>query len=121
MTENALDLIRVEAQEKFRVVRQESRAGVEFREAENGTGSRFVVVVSDLGPVGTVACGNRRLVTLLWPWQTAWAMDAFGGVYESYVSEHFAPPGDSRIKSPGDRIGICMTIAHALGREYIGA
>lgn len=117
-----------EAKEKFKVVRSEGwpedgvreNRHVRFVEAEAGTGSRYVVVATPLGPIGQGSCGGPVLVTVLWPWQDCWALQPDGTLHESYVAEHLT---DGRYREGrlhgGDLMALTMTVAHALGREAV--
>lgn len=88
-----------------------------YVEAEAGTGSRYVVVVTRLGMAQMVE-GGPLLITVLWPWQDAWTMAEEGYLDQSYVLEHLTVGRgrDGRLHG-GDLQALTMTIRHALSRS----
>lgn len=85
-------------------------------EAEAGTGSRYVVVVTRLG-AGGAREGGPMLVSVVWPWQDCKVMQADGWLDQSYVAEHLTDGRASeRRLHGGDLWALTQTIRIALRR-----
>lgn len=88
-----------------------------YVEAQASTGSRYAVVVTQMG-LAAGREGGPVLVTVLSPWQDAWCLAADGYLDMSYVAEHLtAGRGRGGNLHGGDLKALTMTIQHALGRE----
>lgn len=92
---------------------------VTYVEAENGSGSRYCVVVSRLSEPARYHLGARSVASLVYPWQAAYPMHEIGPLYASYVADKFHPPGDDRGWHPADLAGVTMTLARAFGVGYL--
>lgn len=104
--------------------RDGQNGAVRYVEAEADTGTRYVVTVSRL-PEGARE-GGTHLVTVLWPWTDAHAMQ-YGDGYlaPTYVAEHLTgervdprSPGApaKRVYGPEDFTALVLTVRHALDR-----
>lgn len=92
---------------------------IRYVEAEADTGSRYVVVVTPLGPAGRVGLGGPALVTVCHPWTDAWALQTSGLLTSKYVAEHFTGGRWQSGKiNGGDVAALTKTIAHAMSRPY---
>ena len=106
---------RVTFEETGRVLlppRNPEDAMVRYVEAEAGTGSRYVVVTTPLGPGGRQRESGPVMVTLVQPWQAAYPLFPGGYLDLSYVAEKFK--GDWP-RSGGDMAAVALTLAHAMG------
>lgn len=80
--------------------------------AEAGTGSRYVVTVSALGPQALQQIGGAMLVSVMYPWKAVYPVNTID-LHESYVYEKFGP--DGRMPNfGGDAAGLVLTIGLAL-------
>lgn len=111
----------LEAMQKFRLVHDSGPDLLRrYVSAEAGTGSRYAVVATRLPDPGPLMEGGPMVVTVLSPWQDAWAMADSGELHSSYVAEHLTAGRyrDQRLHG-GDLAALTLTIAHALRREAV--
>ena len=88
--------------------------GVRVVIAQASTGSRYVVIVSDLGPFAS-SLGGDRLVSVISPWQASYPLQAGGGIITmEYAGEKF---GRGHQNYWGDMWALTRTIAYALDRQ----
>jgi hypothetical protein len=88
--------------------------------AEADTGSSYVVVVTPTGEIGRGRLGGPMLVTVYFPWQDAWSLQADGTLTSSYVAQHLS--GDRHRLghlNGGDLAALTLTVAYALGRKAV--
>lgn len=90
---------------------------VRLVEAAAGTGSRFLVVVTPLGPWGQWATSGQAMVAVQHPWAGVYPMQYDGTLHSGYVQEKLVPSG--RVVNAGDLAGLTLTIGFALGRQTV--
>lgn len=105
---------KADATEKWTVSSQLVEPGRVLVEAEAGTGSRYVVTAM-YGPEHTTEIlGAPVIVTVHYPWQTAYAVHAHA-LTENYIAEKFLRPGRRLTEvHGGDFAAIVRTINWAL-------
>lgn len=98
------------AEKNWKATMSVTVADVTYVEAVAGTGSRYIVVITEL-PRDTE---DGPLVSVLSPWRTCKLFSA-SEVSISYVLEHFADPARD-IQNLGDLMALTKTINHGLAQ-----
>ena len=102
-----------DAKGKWRAKSERSNE-VTYAEAEAGTGSRYAVVVSTLGPEAQATLGGSKLVSVMYPWKAVYPVaSGADGLHETYIYEKFGR--DGRIPEfGGDAAALILTVRYAL-------
>lgn len=108
------------AEEAFLLVHESNYGQVKVGKAQAGTGSAFMVVVTEVGANQSDMVNGDLVVSVLEPWQRCWTMSkAMGTVTLSWVKERFAPNGLSGDVHAGDLQAVAMLIARLTGTRII--
>jgi len=104
-----------EALAKFRPVGYEKLDGVTVAEASAGTGSRYCVIVSALGPDGSRILGGSKLVSVMHPWKAVYPVNSTAdGLHETYLMEKFMGSVKAADRHGGDVAAMIETIRYAV-------
>lgn len=93
---------------------REEYNGPRYLLAEADTGWRYAIVITPLPSRAVKEEGGPMLVTVLSPWQDAWALQRTGYLSEKYVNEHLRGGYD---RSPADIRALTLLVRAGLDRE----